>query len=197
MPNARLRAAKGTDTNGILLIIIQQQPRPWSPELDDPHAGGQKSLSSPDRDLGRKFACKISTRVLCCGSARVGALNFVEAECGRKNVNTKSTLSICFFISGDTVSIVPTFRQFCACLSDGNGASFEMIARYGVSFRCRYKSYTFAACASKGAPSTFFQPPLRIFGAATKLPICCGGWRGWIRDVLDVLRGRRGNRAGR
>src|SRR5215469_11198381 len=50
-------------------------------------------------------------------------------------------LSICFFASGDTVSIIPTFRQFCACLSDGNGASFGMIARYGVSFRCRYTSY--------------------------------------------------------
>jgi hypothetical protein len=48
---------------------------------------------------------------------------------------------MCFFASGDTVSIVPTFRQFCACLSDGNGAFFGMIARYGVSFRCRYTSY--------------------------------------------------------
>src|SRR5215470_13302629 len=46
-----------------------------------------------------------------------------------------------FFASGDTVSIVPTFRQFCACLSDGNGASFGTIARYSVSFRCRYTSY--------------------------------------------------------
>src|SRR5215471_9613196 len=48
---------------------------------------------------------------------------------------------MCFFASGGNVSIVPIFRQFCACLSDGNGASFGMIARYGVSFRCRYTSY--------------------------------------------------------
>ena len=52
---------------------------------------------------------------------------------------------MCLFASGDTVSIVPIFRQFRACFSDGNGASFRMMARYAVSFRCRYKSYTCAA----------------------------------------------------
>src|SRR5262249_29859755 len=66
---------------------------------------------------------------------------------------------ICFLTSGDTISIVPTFRQFCACLSDGHGASFGMIARYGVSFRCRYTSYTFAAAVQYVAlPLVYLRP---------------------------------------
>src|SRR5215469_16865540 len=76
---------------------------------------------------------------------------------------------MCFLASGDTVSIVPTFRQFCACLSDGNGASFGIIARYGVSFGCRYMSYIFAACLVRYAalPASLVEATPCVLGGSS------------------------------
>src|SRR5215471_13904445 len=105
---------------------------------------------------------------------------------------------MCFFASGGNVSIVPIFRQFCACLSDGNGASFGMIARYGVSFRCRYTSYIpFSLVeATSGVirprRGASFLQLLRINAAKICVILCTEATRtaGHLREIVSTILAR-------